>query len=337
MRGFEVVLILLATIPAPGADALIAGIDFFGYGGINLEAVRAELPVHPGDSWPENDLQRLHDSIEGALGQATTDVAFVCCTPEGGRWIFIGLTGSTFKPIAFSPAPQAPLVASPELIRIVNDLDRALQAAVARGGDGVNEDQSLGYALQTDPASRMLQLELREYALAHGPELLALLSEASDERHRAIAATAAGYMEQSAAQVQTLSAAMLDPSSAVRNDATRALAVLSRSGAKLAAPVPAAPFVELLYSGTWTDRNKAAGALVGLTHGRDASVFAAIQAQGLEPLAEIARWGSDGHAYGAKWILGRLAGLDETTIGRRAGESSFVDSCLGRIANLPQP
>ena len=41
MRGFEVVLILLATIPAPGADALIAGIDFFGYGGINLEAVRA--------------------------------------------------------------------------------------------------------------------------------------------------------------------------------------------------------------------------------------------------------------------------------------------------------
>ncbi|MDA0204990.1 MAG: HEAT repeat domain-containing protein [Acidobacteria bacterium] len=337
MRSFGVVLMLLAAMLARGADFQIAGIDFFGYGDMDLDAVRAELPVRQGDAWPEDDLQRLRDSIEGALGEQPTDVAFVCCTPEGGRWIFIGLPGSTSKPIAFSAAPQEPLVAPPELIRIANDLDGALQASVTRGGDGVTEDQSLGYALQTDPESRALQLELREYALAHGPEILALLTDAANARHRGIAATAAGYMEHSAAQIRALRAAMSDPNPTVRNNATRALLVLGNSGVKLAALIPTASFIELLYSGTWSDRNKASGALYGLTQTRDASVFAEVKARGLEPLVEIARWDSDGHARRAKWILGRLAGLDEATIERRAGEAAFVDFCLDRIANSPQP
>jgi hypothetical protein len=51
----------------------------------------------------------------------------------------------------------------------------------------------------------------------------------------------------------------------VRNNATRALSVLVRSDPKLVSDIDPATFTEMLNSGAWSDRNKAASLPAQLT------------------------------------------------------------------------
>ena len=59
------------------------------------------------------------------------------------------------------------------------------------------------------------------------------------------------------ARLLALRRAARDPDDEVRNNATRALGVLVRSNRALAASIPPDTFIEMLNSGTWSDRNKA--------------------------------------------------------------------------------
>jgi len=69
-------------------------------------------------------------------------------------------------------------------------------------------------------------LKLREYALAHAPELIRVSETSADDDHRAAAAEALGYAAQSSQQIAALVHASFDPNDGVRNDAIRALGVL---------------------------------------------------------------------------------------------------------------
>jgi hypothetical protein len=115
-----------------------------------------------------------------------------------------------------------------------------------------------------------------------------------------------------------LARAARDPDEEVRNNATRALGVLVRSNGKLAADVPADTFIEMLSSGIWTDRNKATSLLVGLTAGRDPVLLARIRAAGLDALIEMAQWRRPSHAFFARKVLGRVAGLPEKRLNELA-------------------
>lgn len=61
----------------------------------------------------------------------------------------------------------------------------------------------------------------------------------------------------------------------------------------------------------WSDRNKAAGALMALSDSRAPQLLATLRNEALAPLAEMARWESDGHATAAFLILGRIAGYSD--------------------------
>ena len=54
--------------------------------------------------------------------------------------------------------------------------------------------------------------------------------------------------------------------------------------------------------------------LVALTATRDPQVLAQLRAEALDPLLEMGRWRNIGHAEAALTILGRMAGIDETTL-----------------------
>lgn len=100
-------------------------------------------------------------------------------------------------------------------------------------------------------------------------------------------------------------------------NAMRALAVIAGFAQRnpgLHIQVPAAPFVDLLDSPVWTDRNKAVFALAGLTEGRDPALLAALRKRALPPLAEMARWKSRGHALGPLLVLGRIAGMPDADV-----------------------
>jgi hypothetical protein len=79
-----------------------------------------------------------------------------------------------------------------------------------------------------------------------------------------------------------------------------------------AIPVPYEPFVKLLHSPVWSDRNKASMALMALSDKRDPKLFELLRRRALGSLVEIARWNSEGHALPGFILLSRMAGYSDT-------------------------
>ena len=107
---------------------------------------------------------------------------------------------------------------------------------------------------------------------------------------------------------------MSDPSDEVRNDAMRALLVFADTapnGSRSTPRIPAQPFIDFLNSKVWSDRNKASGALMALSTGRDPELLARLRKEALTPLVEMARWKSEGHALAPFLILARTASYSD--------------------------
>jgi hypothetical protein len=154
-------------------------------------------------------------------------------------------------------------------------------------------------------------LKLRDAVRSRGEELIAVLSKSADSEQRNVAAEALGYAPRSAGQVDALVRASRDSSGDVRNAATRALMEILRADPAAAKQVQAAPFVEMLHSGVWTDRNKASGVLLMLSASRDVALLANLKARAWEPLLEMARWPKE-WSMEARMMLIRIAGLEDT-------------------------
>jgi hypothetical protein len=292
----------------------IGEIEFFGYSGIDLDKVRAALPFHEGDEFSietEEKIRQAKDQAREAVWQTTghypTDIAFVCCDKQGNWIIFIGLSG---KMIRYNPQPQGTIRLPKEILDLYERSMNANKEAVQKGVTA--EDNSKGYALSEYPPSRSIQLGMRSYAVGHESLLRRVLETSSDEKQRVVAAHLLGYGRQSKSQLAALARATRDSDSIVRNNATRALAVSASSNVKLAREIPSEDWAEMLLSGTWTDLNKFSFLLAVLTKGRNSALLAELnKTEVRERLIEIARWRTTGHASGAWYILGRMAGIDE--------------------------
>jgi hypothetical protein len=70
-------------------------------------------------------------------------------------------------------------------------------------------------------------------------------------------------------------------------------------------------FIEMLNSGIWTDRNKGAMVLEQLTTNRNPAVLAKLRTVALDSLIEMTMWREASHAYSARMLLGRVAGIAE--------------------------
>ncbi len=310
---FLCVLCVLPLTLLDGAEPRIATIEFFGHKGIDVAAVRAALPLHEGDelSGGPEAKARVREAVVRASGSEPTDVATVCCTSDGGILLFIGLPGESYKPFAYDPAPTGHARVSTELEQLDEQLGEALAAAVQKGGDAARQDDSKGYALVKHPEARSLQLTLRRYALAHEPELLRVLTSSSDPSQRAIASQALGYARQSRRQLDALMRAARDPDEGVRNNVTRAMWVLARANNTIARQIQPDVFIEMLNSGVWTDRNKGTLVLERLTANRNPLVLARLKTTALDSLIEMTLWRESNHAYAARMLLGRVAGIPE--------------------------
>jgi hypothetical protein len=106
-------LFVLSGLLAHGQDAdqipPVGHINFFGYGGINLQLVEAALPIKIGDVLKDETLQNTHDLIEqrvkSVTGHGLTNIDFVCCDDNRRLLIYIGLGGSSSQTPFFRPAP----------------------------------------------------------------------------------------------------------------------------------------------------------------------------------------------------------------------------------------
>ena len=111
--------------------------------------------------------------------------------------------------------------------------------------------------------------------------------------------------------------AVHDEDETVRNNATRALAVLAKYSAEHSSEgiiIPWNDFIIMTGSLTWTDRNKGLAVLESLTRKRDPFLLKKLKEQSLTDLAEMAKWKNPGHALYAFIILGRVAGIADEDI-----------------------
>jgi hypothetical protein len=306
-------LLMLVLLCAPPATAgnRIGEIDFFGYKGLDIAKIREALPVHEGDEYSNRTMNRVRQAMAEAIGRSPTDISSKCCDDKGNRMLYIGLPGASYKTFSYNPEPKGEERLSPDIVDLSKRVDEAQKAAVYKGGNAAGEDDSNGYKLGNDPAERSLELALREWAIHHERELLRVLGLSSTVEDRRVASTAVGYIHQSPDQINALVRASRDPDDLVRDNATRALAVLAQSKAKPASAIPPDGFIEMLNSGTWTDRNKAIFLLLQLTESRDPNLLVKIRSAALDSLVEMASWRYTGHALGARMVLGRVAGIPE--------------------------
>jgi hypothetical protein len=288
----------------------VGEIEFFGGKGIDLDAVRTALPLREGGPPPKPAAkQKVRDEVRRAAGSDPTDVAFVCCDRSGDWMIYIGLPGASSRRFAYNPEPKGAARLPSRLLKLYEEMDSLLFKAVQTGDTG--EDDSQGYALSKNPRLRGRELEMRKYALDHEPLVRTVLETSSDPLHRRVAAQVLGYGRQWPGQINDLVRASRDPDDEVRNNAIRALGVLARSSPRLSAQIPVEPFIDMLSSGTWTDRNKGAALMEILTTGRDPKLLANVRAHAMDALIEMAEWRAPGHAFFARMILGRIAGIEE--------------------------
>jgi len=296
---------------------LIGSIDFYGYEGIALDQVTSALTIHVGDPFPGPVATRdaIIKTVTSVIGKPPTDVSPVCCDPKADYTIFVGLPGTSSKEPKFNPVPTGDVKLPPEMEKLYDETMEASSAAVLRGN--AREDVSEGYALSTtDARLRAKQEAVREYATHNEKLIRDVLDKSREAKQRSVAAYLLGYARQSNAQIADLVRASHDSNDGVRNNATRALGVLAESSPKITARIPAAPFIEMINSGSWTDRNKGAWVLESLTSGRDPKLLAQLRADALPSLIEMARWHSSGHAHTARLLLGRIAGIEEARLAK---------------------
>jgi len=330
--AISIVVILTAGVAVVrGPDRRpLAAVDFFGYKGVDVAAIRPALPFQQGDSFPPPKVhtdelkKQVAAAIKKIIGREPTDVAFVCCDAKQHYLVYIGLPGESYEAIAFNRAPMGDARLPKDAVKLSDAVNDAWSNAIMNGH--ATEEDSAGYALTNDPKARKAELALRDYALQHEDVLLKVLASSSNADHRAIAAQMLGYGRQFDGQIDALVQASLDADEGVRNNAERALEVLATAKPILARRIPPQPFIRLLRSGAWLDHNKASLVLVALTTTREPKLLEELRADALDPLLEMARWRYVGHAEAALTVLGRIAGIEEDSLNKMiaAGQTTTI-------------
>ncbi len=307
-RGLLILLVIPWLLPATDR---IAYIEFFGYQGIDVRAVRHTLPFREGDAFRPAIQEQARSAVSRVIGKDATDVATICCAANRGMVVFIGLPGASTHPLIFDPAPTGIVTPAPEFTRLYQAEERAMEQAIE--SSRTDEQLGAGFRLLKDPAARAATLALRAYALGHEEEILNLATS-SDAHLRANAIDALGFGQRTPRQIAALAHAVRDPDAEVRNNATRALFEISTADPATAARIPPDNFIDMLHSGVWTDRNKASMLLLFLTKSRDPGVLARIQSQAADALAEMANWRASNWAFPARFIRERIAGKSDVWV-----------------------
>ncbi|MEP6591576.1 MAG: hypothetical protein ABJC19_10375 [Gemmatimonadota bacterium] len=307
---------LVAPAEATDQTLRIGIIDFYGLNGAPADRARAALTFTEGDiiSLKGGGRPASFSASEARLATlpriARARINLVCCD-DGRGIIYVGIQqqGSVTMPFRGAPVGDAELAA--DIVRAGDEFSKALMLAVQRGEAA--EDRTQGHSLALDPAMRAIQDRFIVYANRDLLTLRDVLRNSRSAAQRALAAQVLGYATDKSAVAADLSYGMSDPSEAVRNNAMRALMVMAEMtpSAERAAPhISPQPFIALLHSPVWSDRNKAAGALEVLTRPRDRGVLDALT-QAIDPLVEMARWRSEGHALSAFLVLARIANYSD--------------------------
>lgn len=317
------VCLALACIasPASAQQKRIGSIEFFGLTRLSAGELRPHLAFDEGDlisfdddAWQAAFKQTRH-RLANVAGVLRPHVGGPLCCTNGELVVYIGIEESSVRGLQFRKPPQSAVRLPREIVTAGAEFMEAMFEAMGR--NDFDEDTADGHSLLHAPEARRVQLQFIVLAQRYLPILREVLRDCGDPAERALAAQIVAYTEDKQAVVRDLVRGIRDPSDDVRNNAMRALLVFTKkvaAGTARPLEVPYEPFVWLLGSPIWTDRNKSSAAVESLTRTRDAKLLRLLRTNSLAPLAEMARWKAPGHALPSRTILGRIAGCSEDEI-----------------------
>lgn len=304
----------LVTVPGGAQLPRVGIIDLYGLRKTNPQQVRDALGISVGDSITSLALFEVPARLAALPGVASASIDPVCCE-DGKTMLYVGIAEDSMPTLELHAPPNGAARLTPDVVEAGVAFGEAQMRAVMRGF--VKEDVSQGHALMADSAARMIQLQFVGLAAKHLDTLRKVLRTSSDEDHRAFAAQVLAYSANKQSIVPDLVYAMRDRSGEVRNNATRALALIAlyaQQHPELRITVPYEPFIDLLNSLTWTDVNKASLALMELTESRNAALLAALKKRAFDSIVDIAQWTNPGHAMAGVVMLGRIGGIPDQEI-----------------------
>ncbi|MFN7936848.1 MAG: hypothetical protein U0R19_26240 [Bryobacteraceae bacterium] len=323
----------LALAGALCAQPKIGVIEVFGVKKAGRDKILKALGAMEGDPLPSSKVE-TEGRIELVPGVVRASLEAVCC--ESGRAIlYVGVEekGSELHFEYNTPPSQElriPADVENEWMEFIGSLNVAVQNGKA------DEDLTQGHSLMADADVRKSQLKFVEMANKHFDLLRNVLRNAEDEQQRGIAAFVLQYASNKKQVAADLQYAMRDSDSTVRNNAMRglaALAVLAQLRPDAELKISPVWFVEMLNSTHFTDRNKAAMALMNLTEKREQGAMEQMQARAVPALVEMMNWKSMGHALPGFILLGRLVGWSEEEIHEKwkAGAKEELRKLAGEL------
>jgi hypothetical protein len=311
-KAFSILVLLALFSPISADEKMAVGIvDFYGLRSLTEDQVRAALPFIEGmvisDDYFFPDEEAMSEVAE-ALGVFHIELSATCCEKPFELIVYVGIAEQQTSTLQYRVGPVGDKKLPAEILETARQLETTMMAAVQKGDSG--EDRSQGHSLMVNPDARALQQKYIEYAEEYRDTLIEVLHNSAQQR--ALAATVLGYSSDKKSIVRHLEAAVLDPDVNVRNDASRALAIIAgyaNENPELDIKIDAAIFVDMLDSVAFYDRNKSAAVLLNLTASFDSQVVEQIRAKALPSLIEMCKWESEGHAWTPCKILERAVGL----------------------------
>jgi hypothetical protein len=287
-------------------------LDFYGLRKTAEPQVRAAIAVKEGDPLPHSkgDTEERLDQIPGVV-ESHLEAVY----DAGKTILYVGIEERGAPHFDLREAPEGDM-RLPE--KMSSEYRAFVEASAAASRAHITaEDLTQGHARSADPATRTIQDRFPLFATDHLAELRDVLRNSSDEEQRAEAAYIIGYAPNKLDVINDLQYALKDADAGVRINATRsliAIAVLAKIDPKLGIKISPTWFIEMLNSLSWSDRNRAVGALQILTDQPAPGVLDQIRERALQSLIEMARWKTLAHALPPYLLLGRVAGLPEADV-----------------------
>jgi hypothetical protein len=323
---FSVLVSVSFNAPAfaapPDAPRTIGSIDFFGLRKVSEAEIRKHLPFKEGDPLMDKAQRPNGAAIARAVGVAEITLAYICCTPDQQVEVYVGVAEKAVRQVRTPPVYTGTARLPEDMIRADEEFGTQIREAISRGQ--ASEEHSQGHALADSyPPLRAVQQQFLDYARDHAALASEVLATSADARHRAVAAVILGYAPDKRAAAFALSRGVSDPDEGVRNNATRALGVIAEYSVthpELGIHIDPKPFVEMLNSVVWSDRNKGEMVLAQLTAGREPGLMKFIGKRARPALIDMCRWKNPGHSFQGCLLLRRVEGLPDFSEGDDRGE-----------------
>jgi HEAT repeat protein len=326
---------------ALGQTKQVGILDF--YGTITNEAdLRKCLPFKVGDTLDyltETAFPTVKKIVEDCLLAQPkikqAEVSFVCCDEIEGKWIaFVGV--DTIISHLLKSTHTDDLTLPAEIQSTYDCLMNLLLVAIEKGE--ATENDSSGHSLMNYLPARQLQEKFITYANQHVSLLRKVLRLSKHPDQREVASTVIAYYHDKTEIINDLLGAVTDPDEDVRNNAVRAIGIIAdyaQRNPDLHIGIPADPFIEMMHSIAWTDRNKSSFVLLSLTNNKNKKLLMQLKQQALKPIVDMAKWKSYGHSYPGYVMLGRIAGWSDEKIinGINSDREQLVEKMLGDINN----